>query len=571
MTRTHPTPSPPGSLLSPAGRPRPGTDDSEGEGSEGEGSEGGLPLAVADVAELHPDHGPLALNAAAALCGMPPRRLDPGFTWADFGCGHGLTVCVQAAALPQGRFFGVDINPQALATGHRLAQLGFLGNARFVEGDVTRLHALDLPPLDFAVLHGLVSWLDVDGRQAAFAGIASLLKPGGLLLVTYDALPGRAALLPLRDLLHSVTSSLEGDPLRRAQAALDWLRRMRRYPVGYFADNPAVTAMVDHLLHLSPLHLARAFFGGTLRPQHFAQIHREITDQGLTFLGRAEEALNVVDLAVPPVAQEVLRAAQTRAEYEALRDFLRNESFRRDLYAKGPPLADDEARTTMLDDLVLGPAEPVGSGDPPLESPPHPGTPVRKRAIPCGAVALDPTSAPLDRLIPRLTTEARSVRSLFDDPDLAQTPPALIREAVRLMLAARLVRPFAQPLAPGPMPSSPSRTDTDEGAPTTPPYWMPHPLNRAFALSLGIGGSRVPLVSPAMGDALMLDNRDALVLLAWCEAGQAAGGHQAAAILERRGLSDATGRWSDSLQQRLDRLMPDALPWLERLGIVTPT
>lgn len=510
-----------------------------------------LPPPLAAIAEVHAGHGPLALTTAAALCGVAPRPLSPGFVWADFGCGHGLTACLQAAAHPQGRFIGVDLDPRALDTGRSLAQAAFLANVDLIEGDVARLHALDLPPLDVAVLHGMLSWLDVEQRQAALSAIAGLLKPGGLLLASYDALPGRAALVPLRDLLFSVTASVETDPVARARAALNWLRHMRGKPVAFFADNPAVAEAVDRLCALGPLHVARAFFGGTLRPHHFAQILAEVQAQGLTFVGRAEAFLNTTDLAVPSALRPELRAAQSRAEFEAKRDFLRNEAFRRDLYVKGAPLDNAEAREALLDGLTVGPADPPGPAN---------------TSVAFGSVAMDYAGAPFDSLRRVLAEGARPVAALIADPHL-DLPPDQIREAVRLMLAGGLIRAYARPAEPATADTLATATaQADDGR----PWHMPHPVNRIMARTLGVGGATVPLVSTEMGDTLVLDNRDALLLAALCEVGPTGAVDRALEILNREGLAADRKRWTETLSARFHPLMTERLPWLVGLGILAP-
>ena len=43
----------------------------------------------------------------------------------------------------------------------------------------------------------------------------------------------------------------------------------------------------------------------------------------------------MVDLAVPTALRDEFRNAKSRAELEAKRDFIRNETFRRDVWIKG--------------------------------------------------------------------------------------------------------------------------------------------------------------------------------------------------------------------------------------------
>ena len=51
----------------------------------------------------------------------------------------------------------------------------------------------DLPPFDHIGLHGVWSWISDRNRTVIVGFIQRKLKPGGVLYVGYNALPGRAA------------------------------------------------------------------------------------------------------------------------------------------------------------------------------------------------------------------------------------------------------------------------------------------------------------------------------------------------------------------------------------------
>jgi ribosomal protein L30/L7E len=499
-----------------------------------------LPPRSAAVAEYQGSHGPVSLNAAALFNGFAPRPLNAGFTWAEFGCGHGITTCLQAAAHPQGHFFGVDRDGAALETGRALAKTSFLANAVFLEGDYTAPHDLEaLPPLDFAVAHGVLSWLDLEGRLAFMSRLRPLLKPGAILLLTYDALPGRAALPPLRDLLFSVTAGLEGDPLGRARKAMDWLRSDRIRQGRFFRDNPAIADMIDHLVALGPHHLSRAFFGGTLRPLHFAQVHGEMKAQGLTFAGRAEAFLNLVDLAVPSSLRGELRDARSRVELEAKRDFLRDEGFRRDIYVNGPPLADEDTWVRAQGDMIIGSADAPGHGDP---------------TVGFGDQTMSFAGPPFDQVRAALDLGPRPLSALMSAAETETVPPSLVLEAARLLLAGGLAAPHA--LA----------RDLPAAADPGQRHAMPHPLNRILAQSHGLGGPTVPLVSKVRGEGIVLDNRDALLLHGFCEAGRdGAVDH----VLARIGESAAQSTIDrQALIRRLEAEILPRLPWFLGLGVI---
>src|SRR6185436_12341439 len=71
----------------------------------------------------------------------------------------------------------------------------------------------DLPRFDYIVAHGVYSWIDATGREDVRRFIDRHLAPGGLVYVSYNAMPGWASDLPFQYLLREVAERLEGDSI----------------------------------------------------------------------------------------------------------------------------------------------------------------------------------------------------------------------------------------------------------------------------------------------------------------------------------------------------------------------
>ena len=69
------------------------------------------------------------------------------------------------------------------------------------------------------------------------------LKPGGILLTGYNAMPGWAAKLPMRDMIYSLTPD-DTNSMERARVGLQWLVKLKNTKVKYFRDNPALVEAV---------------------------------------------------------------------------------------------------------------------------------------------------------------------------------------------------------------------------------------------------------------------------------------------------------------------------------------
>ncbi len=450
---------------------------------------GGYVTDTAYVAEFYGDHAPTHMNLVAAANGFRPRPVDGDFTWCDYGCGNGVTAAVLAGCYPGAKFYGIDFLPAHIRTAETLAMRMSLDNASFLQRSFTDLKPADLPPLDFAVMHGVLSWIDDGTREALLDDAAERLKPGGLLLTGTNAMPGWAAKLPLRNMVYSLTK--DGvNSLERARVGLAWLKRLKNAQVKYFRDNPALAEAVDELERVDPRYMAHEYFNEHLRAFYFAELKAMMEARGLRFAGCARLFLNMVDLAVPRDLQEEFRSVGSRAELEAKRVFIRNETFRRDVWIKGEPLKSEDEWLGVNQDQVFGTLEPLASID---------------RAVAFGDLQLSYESEPFAGLLHAIAHGAMSVRGMEALPKMAGLSPWTRAEAARLLAAGGQVMAFAQPTAPVKVPKGAQLSIT--------------PANRGLIKELGLILPKLALASPAAGTGVEMTNIDAVLLLARCDRG----------------------------------------------------
>ena len=81
--------------------------------------------------------------------------------------------------------------------------------------------------LDFIVAHGVYSWVGAAQRQSIRRLVRDSLKPGGLLYLSYNSLPGWAGEMPLRKLLVELAAGDTGLTSARAARALLSLERLK--------------------------------------------------------------------------------------------------------------------------------------------------------------------------------------------------------------------------------------------------------------------------------------------------------------------------------------------------------
>jgi SAM-dependent methyltransferase len=441
------------------------------------------------LAEFYGDHAPTHLNLIAAANGFRPRPLTDGFTWCDYGCGNGVTANVLAGCYPQGHFYGVDFLPAHIRTAEIISTRGALENTTFIQKTFAELTEDEIPPLDFAVMHGLLSWIDDATREAVLKDATRRLKPGGLLMTGCNAMPGWAAKLPMRNMIYSLTRDGE-NALQRAEVGLAWLQKLKAAQVKYFRDHPALAEAVDDLAKLDRRYMAHEYFNVHLRAFYFAELAATMAAHGFQFGGSVTMFLNMVDLAVPQELQDEFRSVKSRGELEAKRDFIRNEVFRRDLWVKGESLKTEEEWLEINQELIFGTLLPLADID---------------RKVSFGEVQVSYEGGPVALMLETIAGGAMSIGDMNDIPGLDSLSPWTRVDAARLLCAGGQVHGFAHRT---------TATKVRRGARLTMPA-----INRGIIKELGLRVPKVPLAAPVAGTGVELSNVDAMLLLALCDKG----------------------------------------------------
>jgi trans-aconitate methyltransferase len=387
---------------------------------------------VAYVRQFSRELSPPLLRAAAALNGFTPPPADD-FDYCELGCGTGDTTNTLAAAHPRARFIGVDFNAQHVAFAGSLSARGCLANVRFLERDFANLAAEELPQFDYIAAHGVLSWIVPRLRSDVLDFAAGHLKPGGILFVTYNALPGWAAVEPLRRLMHDTSAGVEGGALERARRGVGIASMLLDAGAEYFASNPAAKEMLGTILKMGLPYAAHEYFAAHWQPMYFADVAKEMAARGLGFIGQVPLYNNYRDLTIPASAMELFKQLTDRISFESLKDFAVNEFFRGDLYVKGSPPRDVAATRAYLDTTPFGTLTPA---------------PYVKRAVRLRHHVMTFEGELFEALIARLALARSTVPELARDASLAVHGEDAIRSAVLRLLLGDQVAPM-QVGAPG--------------------------------------------------------------------------------------------------------------------------
>jgi len=502
---------------------------------------------VSYIPGFYPHMAPVALRYVAALNRVtPPRAI--GYRYLELGCGLGRSLTTLAAANPHAEFVGVDFNPEHTAAAERDIAAGGLGNARVITSDFGHLPA-DLGTFDFVALHGVFSWVSQQVRDEILAVARGQLAAAGLLLVSYNAMPGWAHLQPIRGILRQYAALRPGDSLQRIREALSYLVFIRDRHAKYFEDNPRAAAYVDGLLKQDVRYLAHEYLNEDWTSFYFADAADMFGSAGLTFTGSLPVFTNFWDLCVRPEFQELFRTTTNRLVTEAHKDFCANTAFRWDVYARGPrPLPDVADRLRETDDIHFRMARP--------------GMKLPFRAD-LGVVTSTVQGPLYESLLDVVGGRSLRMSEILADSRLSGTPQADLVRAVDAGVAMGLFEIATSPVRE-------VATDPPQGVA------VPHAFNRAVIGTESLGGRALALASPLTGTGHTVGDFDAAILHEMAERGvdglvDRVDGRLVASgrVLQRDGkaVTEPAERLA-LVGQACATFSASTLPQLERLGIV---
>lgn len=236
----------------------------------------------------HPELDPARMQAVLRRAGFEPPEVAAA---CELGYGQGMSLAIHAVA-GGAAWWGTDLIPSHAAHVRAL-----------VAGTDARLEAADqtfavfcarddLPQFDFIGLHGVWSWVSAANRERILGLVARRLRTGGVLYVSYNALPGWAPMLPLREMMVAYAAALPAELPRadRIEAALhDAQMRVLRDPLVLEAC-PGIEAELRAIRHKGVAYLAHEFFNRDWAPMPPAQVAAAMRSVGLSFAAQADEA-----------------------------------------------------------------------------------------------------------------------------------------------------------------------------------------------------------------------------------------------------------------------------------------
>lgn len=499
---------------------------------------------VVDIGYTHGYYrelAPASLRFVTLLGGLQAADADQPFTYCELGCGNGHSSVLHAAANPQGRFVGIDFNPTHIHNAQRLARECGVENVRFLEKSFAELLDAELPDADIVALHGVWSWISGEHRRQIVEFIRRRLKPGGIAYLSYNCLPGLGQVAPLQRLLVEHTELGAGERVDRIRRALDFAARLERAGAVYFRASPLAKARLDSIAGQDPRYLAHEYFNANWSLFYHADVARDMAAAKLGFAGSADYLDNFSQFVLNPEMTKIVAEIGDRTMAETIKDFARNQVFRRDVYTRGAPKAGARDLEALLGRTRFALARPRAGCK-------------LTGATPAGEVTLQE-----EAYAPVLDALARGPMT-FDElaraPETARLDRSRLRQAVFGMAALRNL-----------LPALPSAGEDERREATA-------RFNQAALRNPLPGSATTMLASPVLGAGVALSFVDRILM--------AAEGDQTAAIARVKQALAASGqqRMKDDkrvasteethaeVEEKARFFFRELLPYYRQLGVL---
>jgi SAM-dependent methyltransferase len=311
--------------------------------------------------------------ALAALSGgvLATGGKGEDFAYCDLGCGQGYTANVIAAANPAARVLGIDFNPSHIANARALAGAAGLSNVEFRESSFEELAAdPSTPSFDIMAMHGVFGWVSARNRRALVGLIGKSLKPGGLLYISYDCMPGWAGVAPLRRIMARHFAPRPGLPSPAAlERALAYSDSLRKAEARFHRMFPHVEGKIERLKKTSRAYLAHELLTRDWEAFSFGDVAAELAEAKLAYVGSAYLTDGVDRVNFTEEQQAFLASLDDPVLREETRDMLLGRQFRRDVFAKGAMAASEARLRAAWLDTRFAMTSPLGDVDMTFDTP----------------------------------------------------------------------------------------------------------------------------------------------------------------------------------------------------------
>lgn len=265
---------------------------------------------------------------------MPPKIQNA----CELGFGQGVSLNVHAMA-GQAKWYGTDFNPSHAFFAQNMANQSDADKVYISDQGFKEFCAReDLPEFDFIGLHGIWSWISDENRDIIVDFLRRKLKVGGVLYISYNTLPGWAAISPVRHLLvehERINFSSAQNRVNHTKSALEAGKKVLELSQRLCNSSPTLIPKIDELLGLDPHYLTHEYLNTYWQPMYFSQIEELLSSAKLNYACSVNYLEDFPECLFSPEQQEYFKTIENPSFAQTIKDYMLNKQFRRDYWVKG--------------------------------------------------------------------------------------------------------------------------------------------------------------------------------------------------------------------------------------------
>lgn len=319
---------------------------------------GGYVTDIAYLSGYYRQQSPTDL-AVACLLGNVASDIPAVYeamSYLELGCGRGLGALALAASNPGWHVTGIDFNPAHIAEARQLAAMAGLSNVTFHEADLARLDheaTAAIPMADVISMHGLWSWVAVPVQEGIVRLLATKLRAGGVLHVSYNSLPGWQSGLGLQRLLFEAGSRLAFRSDRQVRAAAAVVKELHAAEARHLVRTPFGDNLIERLEKMPTEYLAHEYMNASWRPVFHADVVAALRPAKLEWVAAVDLLENFPTLMLTDAQRVVQDRFEDPIMRELVKDMCHPRSLRQDVFVRGPRRITNAERDAALCELTL--------------------------------------------------------------------------------------------------------------------------------------------------------------------------------------------------------------------------
>ncbi len=294
---------------------------------------------VTEVSYPYSYRGDMNLVRIRALLTLAGYVVPEHAVICELGFGQGVAINIHACAMAHSVSVGTDFSPAQTGFAQALSkQTGaemLLVDQSFAQFCVRD----DLPQFDFIVAHGIWSWVSEENRQLIESFVARQLTVGGAFVFSYNAMPGWATFVPVRDFMLGYADKMTAPAMNISQKlnqAMRAVHKLRAIPAKLsLLGHEMVEARLGQMERQDPNHLVHEYFNRDWQPMAFPDVCERMQAIKLDYACSAAIGKHLDNMNFTPEQLQAIADIADPILAEYTRDLFANTDFRIDIYLKG--------------------------------------------------------------------------------------------------------------------------------------------------------------------------------------------------------------------------------------------